>query len=630
MLVPAEKKESTGWLLYSAIIFFIILALLSGSLLLFDLSYRNKFFPGIKLASLDLGGLTPVEAKLLLEQKINFLNENGIIFKYQDREYPLLPTVASGDADIAFDLIEINQNKSLEQAYLFGRSGSWLENTQEKIKILIFGTSSELDFTLNEPAIKKTLTGEFSVFESPGQDAKLVYNQRKNLFEVEAEKSGWLIDYDSAITELKIKIAAMDFLPIVLSADTTEPNIAKNEVLNIDARAKEFLALAPLTLRIGTSSAKKVDWKIEKNTFAGWLGLKINPTSQNDNDKIIIDLNREEVGKYLTEVVALEIDRPASTPRFEIKNEKVSVFQTSEIGLALNITSSLARLENELLINKNSTIELVIDELPADPAVPGEDFGIKELIGTGQSNFAGSPKNRRHNIAVGAKTLNGVLIKPGETFSLIKTLGAIDGSSGYLQELVIKGNKTIPEYGGGLCQIGTTMFRAALGTGLPIVERRNHSYRVQYYEPAGTDATIYDPSPDLKFLNDTGNHILIQSRIVKDDLYFDFWGTSDGRIATRTKPIIYNIVKPAAAKIVETTELKPGEKKCTEKAHNGADAYFDYSVTYANGENKEKRFSSHYIPWQEVCLLGVEIISDSAASSTPATAVSTDATSSNP
>ena len=630
MLDPTVKKESMGWLLYSAIIFFILLALLSGSLLLFDLSYRDKFFPGIKLATLNLSGLTPAEAKLLLEQKINFLNEHGIIFKYQDSEYILLPTIASGDGDIAFDLIEIDQNKSLEQAYLLGRSGSWLENTQEKIKILIFSANPRLNFTLNEPAIKKTLTEEFSIFESPGQDAELIYNQHKDLFEVEAEKSGWLIDYNSAIVELRAKMAVMNFSPIVLSADTTEPNITKNEVLNIDARAKEFLALAPLKLNSGSSTAKEADWKIDKNTLAAWLGLKINPASQNEGDKIIIGLNREVINKYLKDVVALEIDRPASAPRFEIKNGKVSVFQTSEIGLTVNIAASLAKLEDELFINKNSTIELVIDELPADLAAPGEDFGIKELIGIGQSNFAGSPKNRRHNIAVGAKTLNGILIKPGETFSLTKTLGAIDASSGYLQELVIKGNKTIPEYGGGLCQIGTTMFRAALGTGLPITERRNHSYRVGYYEPAGTDATIYDPSPDLKFINDTGNHILIQSRIEKDNLYFDFWGTGDNRIATRTKPTIYKIVKPAAAKIVETTDLKPGEKKCTEKAHNGADAYFDYSVTYASGEKKEKRFSSHYIPWQEVCLLGVEKISDGAASSTPATTASADASSTEP
>jgi vancomycin resistance protein YoaR len=159
------------------------------------------------------------------------------------------------------------------------------------------------------------------------------------------------------------------------------------------------------------------------------------------------------------------------------------------------------------------------------------------------------------------------------------------------------------------------MFRTALASGLPITERRNHSYRVSYYEPAGTDATIYSPRPDLKFKNDTNNNILIQARFEgTNDMYFDFWGTSDGRTATTTYPVIYNIVSPGPTQIIETTELPVGEKKCTERAHSGAEAYFDYTVVYnpnSAEENKvETRFQSKYVPWREVCLVGVEKIEE--------------------
>ena len=178
---------------------------------------------------------------------------------------------------------------------------------------------------------------------------------------------------------------------------------------------------------------------------------------------------------------------------------------------------------------------------------------------------------------------------------------------------MIKGDKTIPEYGGGLCQVATTLFRASLASGLPITARQNHSYRVSYYEPAGTDASIYDPWPDVRFINDTGNDILIQAKVEKDDVYFDFWGVKDGRKVKISEPVIYNIVAPPPTKIVESEELAPGEKKCTERAHAGASAYFDYTVTYPEldqetGENIEKyrRFNSYYVPWQEVCLVGKE------------------------
>jgi vancomycin resistance protein YoaR len=171
--------------------------------------------------------------------------------------------------------------------------------------------------------------------------------------------------------------------------------------------------------------------------------------------------------------------------------------------------------------------------------------------------------------------------------------------------LVIKGNKTTPEYGGGLCQIGTTAFRTALEGGMPITERRNHSYRVRYYEPAGTDATLYEPSPDFKFRNDTANWILITGELVGDEVSFTFWGTDDGRVSSYTKPKIYNIVAPPPMKIIETTELAPGKMKCTESAHAGADASFDYKVIYPNGEVKDQNFFSRYRPWQAVCLKGV-------------------------
>ena len=144
---------------------------------------------------------------------------------------------------------------------------------------------------------------------------------------------------------------------------------------------------------------------------------------------------------------------------------------------------------------------------------------------------------------------------------------------------------------------------------MPITQRRNHSYRVGYYEPAGTDATIYNPWPDYRFINDTENHVLIQSRIEGDDIYFDFWGTKDGREIDISDPVISNITKPQPTKIIETLDIPVGERKCTEHAHNGADAYFDYTVTYNNGSIKEKRFSSHYVPWREVCLLGVKKLS---------------------
>lgn len=152
------------------------------------------------------------------------------------------------------------------------------------------------------------------------------------------------------------------------------------------------------------------------------------------------------------------------------------------------------------------------------------------------------------------------------------------------------------------------MFRTALNTGLPITSRQSHSYTVSYYYPIGTDATIYDPAPDMKYINDTGNYILLQTRIEGNKLIFEMWGTKDSRTVEKTEPRLYGWQSPPPKKTIETTDLAPGVVKCTERAHQGVSAEFDYKVTYANGDVKEETFQSKYKPWQEVCLLGVEEI----------------------
>jgi len=141
---------------------------------------------------------------------------------------------------------------------------------------------------------------------------------------------------------------------------------------------------------------------------------------------------------------------------------------------------------------------------------------------------------------------------------------------------------------------------------LPITERSEHSYRVVYYEPAGKDAAVYEMHPDVRFINDTGNYILIQTHIQGDNLIFEFWGKDDGRVAYQSDSRISNITSPPALKEVPTLDLEPGERKCTEGAHPGADAEFDYKVTYPDGEVMEETFSSHYRAWGAVCLIGVE------------------------
>jgi vancomycin resistance protein YoaR len=611
--IETKNYSKKHWLLNIAIIFVITSVLMASLYLIFEKKYDNKIYPGIILGEMDLSGKTPEELKSIINKKVNQINQNGITFYYQEKQTAIMPIVASLETDLAYEIINFDVEKTVAQAYGFGRGNNFFINLSNKIKAIISKQPIALRTTINEEEINQALSENFSQYEIPAEDAELIFKQQsllggmKNIqFDIEEEKIGKVINYQKGIIQLKRRLSLLDFSSIELLTKTDYPQIYKKNCLNIGNKARNILELAPLILKYEDG-----EWKVDNKQLAEWLMLKINPDNKNINkDKIVVGLNSEIVKKYLQDEIALKINEEPVEAKFEIKDGRVTEFQASRDGIELSIEESLAKIEIDIF-NKQNQIELITKILTSNSSIEDtNDMGIKEIIGIGESDFSGSPKNRRHNIRTGANTLNGLLIKPDEEFSLMTALGEIDGSTGYLQELVIKDNKTIPEYGGGLCQIGTTMFRAALATGLPITMRRNHSYRVSYYEPAGTDATIYSPWPDLKFINDTGENILIQSRIEGDNLYFDFWGTKDGRRVEQTEPVIYNIVRPGPTKLIETLDLEPGKKKCTEHAHNGADAYFDYKVTSFDGEVKEKRFNSHYVPWQEVCLIGVEELSE--------------------
>ncbi|MEA1963500.1 MAG: VanW family protein [Patescibacteria group bacterium] len=602
-------------------IFLIIAIILIGFYFSFIYYYKNKIYPGISVGNIDLSGLTDNQAANIINQKIDNINQNGIKFQYHNQETVFLPMIASVESDLAYRIVNFNVEESALKAMKIGRSDNIKNNILQIIKNYSKKTNLKIRCEINENEVNAFFDNNFSHFATPAKNAELIYekkpyNKKALNFSVKKEEYGQILNYAKALKQLKNNLANLNDKNIEISANINYPKIFEKDCLNINAKANKIINRLPLKL-----AHENNKWDLNSNDILGLLTLKEN------KQKIIVGLNIATTSAYLEKYIAPKINIKPINAKFEIVNGKVKEFQISQDGLALDAKNSAYAIENILLNSTSSKANLIARKEKSELNTSEvNDFGITKIIGTGHSSFAGSPRNRRHNIKIGADSLNGVLVKPGNEFSLVKTLGKIDAKSGYLPELVIKENKTIPEYGGGLCQIGTTAFRATVESGLPVTMRRNHSYRVSYYEPAGTDATIYSPWPDYRFANDTKNHILIQSRIEGDDLYFDFWGADDGRIATHTYPVIYNIVKPGPTKIIETPDLKPGKKKCTEHAHNGADAYFDYTVTYSKtnppaavkkkqeaGEeiNAEdyiitEKFKSHYVPWRAVCLVGIE------------------------
>ncbi len=268
--------------------------------------------------------------------------------------------------------------------------------------------------------------------------------------------------------------------------------------------------------------------------------LSFNARKENHIRKESTLLINTDLLKKSLSALATRVNKDPIDARLKIEDGKVSAFSLSEKGISLDENKS-AKAIIDYLKNSSESQMLALPYQEINPKIgenSADSMGINTLIGEGHSDFRGSSKNRITNIKIATNKFNGVLIKPGEEFSFINTLGPVDAEHGYLPELVIKQDKTEPDYGGGICQVSTTAFRAAIYSGLEITARQNHAYPVSYYNPQGMDATVYIPRPDLKFINNTPGYILIQTKIEGTILTFQFYGTSTGQTVKIIGPII--------------------------------------------------------------------------------------------
>lgn len=314
--------------------------------------------------------------------------------------------------------------------------------------------------------------------------------------------------------------------------------------------------------------------------------------------------------------LATGLNIPVQEALFQFANGKVTSFKPSRDGRQVNIAMAKKLFLNAVQKIPDNPEKTILINLPIDTVKPAfttenvNSFGIKSLIGRGYSQFSGSIPERIHNVALAAAKLNGILIKPGETFSFNDALGDVSGDTGFLPAYIIKEGRTVLGDGGGVCQVSTTLFRAALNAGLPITERHAHDYRVHYYEEGGfkpgLDATVFGPSFDLKFRNNTPGYILIQTKsdVNNLNLTFELYGTGDGRQAIISDHRIWDITPPPADLYQDDPTMPKGTLKQVDFAAWGTKATFHYHIL-RNGETLENTdFYSDFKPWQAVYLRG--------------------------
>lgn len=566
-------------------ILIVLTSILTAFLLIlaFLLNYSNKIYPNIFIAGIEVGGLNKKSASEKILNKLN--SDLELVAKYKDSEFVIEPD----KYDLNYDL-----ENSLNRALKTYKTDNYLYNLTNIAKLFRLKKEIGLDFNIDEESLTKDIVNEFERYE-----IEPIYPQaiiKDNQVTIQSGEIGKKLDLNNTLLTITQLISTNRSASFNVRFLDIDPRLNEKEFDDFSKRAEKYLG-SGLSLYYG-------DFFV--NLDDSDLLTYIKPD----------EINEGEIEKLVSRI-SDDLNQPPKNSVFVFENGVVEEFVASENGIEVQtsnlktlITQNLSKIENgdEESINLKAVIPVTVTppEITTDKV---NSLGINELIGKGVSYFSGSIPSRIYNIGLAASKFKGSIVKPGDTFSFNKHLGDVSALTGYKQAYVIKDGQTILGDGGGVCQVSTTLFRAILDAGLPVVERRAHSYRVGYYEqgfPPGLDATVYDPSPDLKFKNDTPGHILLQTIFNEKarTLIFEIYGTNDGRIATTTKPKILSSTPPPEDLYIDDPSLPAGTIKQIDYKAWGARVTFEYSVEKDQEIIFQKTFTSNYQPWQAKFLRG--------------------------
>lgn len=586
------------------VLLIVCLLVVAGSVYWYQLPARLP--SGVQVGPLDLSGATRAEAYTKLSQLSNHYY-NELILLVAPAE--LLTTEATGSARLDFGLpiastgVKFDLDSTINPAFVLAESPNPVERLRFWYQTYTNGLDLPLMFTVDETKLANHITLLNSYIQNPGKKPYVeVKSSSPITYSIVEGEDGLVFDSTSFIETTKARLAAFSVQPISLDTKVISHQLTPAQISLTQTRL-QTLEKAQVEL-VATVTAKEV--------------YKFNLTSEQ-----ILPLVDPLSGGYhieninqLLQAYADQLDRPGQDAVLKIESGKVVEFVPEKSGIALpldvnrrQLISSLYQLESGLL---EQPVNLVVVATKPDITLADtNDLGITELIGRGESFYKGSIAGRAHNVAHTANLINGVLIAPGDEFSFNKAVGPINRQTGFQSAYVIKDGRTVLGDGGGVCQASTTVFRAALNAGLEITKRQPHSYRVGYYEQAsqpGYDATVYAPSVDLRFRNDTAHHILVATSINKatSHLIIDIYGTSDGRVSLIDNYRQWGAQAAPAPLYQEDPTLPVGITKQVDWAAPGLKTAFDYTVTRGGVTLHQETFNSNYRPWRAVYLVGTK------------------------
>jgi len=578
----------------SAAVFVMLLAML---LIGYEVVYADRIYQGVVVHGQNLSGMTLDEASQALQTALSYTYEGMLTFTYNDQTWEAKPI------DLGF---LVDPTFSAQEAYNTGRKGWLPQNLVEKGRAWFTGIHLSPVAYFDERLALTFIQSIAAEIDQPVQEASLALENAEVV--VKSGQVGLEVDVQTTLSLLKPYLENLQNGEIPLVVQETPPTIM--EVGNQAELAREILS-EPLVLVDPADGGS--NWSISPEELAAMLAVRRVEEIDTGNDGYQIDVNTEAFSVFLNSLApSLSISSVNARFIFNDDTRQLDLLEPAVIGRQLDIDTSTSIINERL---KAGAHEIPLQFAVVNPAVTddstGEELGITELVHQETSYFYGSDAARVQNIETASAQFHGLLIPPGTTFSMADALGNVSLENGYAEALIIYGDQTIQGVGGGVCQVSTTLFRAAFFAGFPIEERHAHAYRVGYYEMrrdgtkdpnlAGLDATVYVPIVDLKFTNDTEHWLLMETYMGNyDSLTWKFYSTSDGRTVNWETTGPTNVIPAPEPLYRENPDLETGELEKVDYAAEGAEITVTRTVYKGDSVYFSDSFYTKFQPWQEV------------------------------
>ncbi|MDO8558636.1 MAG: VanW family protein [bacterium] len=526
-------------------VFFLACLLPLCSIFAYFAYTRNRFLAGVSISGISVGRKTTTQARDMLENRLRLfslrmeLAPDALLEKSGKPEKIVLGSLRELGVSVLFD-------DALHDAFAIGHRGSFLNDLRETLARKGRSSNIPLRIAHDDNILRAYLLEKFGgTREMPATNATVFF--KENRIMVTPSRDGSIIDRVRLKEALAERLATLQDLPIILEIVPDRPRIDTRDAKEIASRVENILGSAPYFLFGNNKRLAVPDSQLRE-----WINFIHNPSN------IEVVFSREAIEEYLLSISPSMAREARDVTLGADANGVMFVALPSENALRLNIQKTAGEMTSHFEKMKRN-ISVIMDETPAHiNELLLKERNITHLVGRGESSFAGSPKNRIQNIRVASEKYRGMFIEQGEEFSFNAHLGDIDAAGGYVPELVIKNNKLIPEYGGGICQVSTTLFRAAVWAGLKITKRANHSIPVRYYGAPGFDATVYPPSPDLAFVNTATGTLFIQPRIEGTKLAFELYGQRSEKEVKVEGPRVVESKRDGSIRTVVTQKVFEG------------------------------------------------------------------------